>query len=228
MKIDKPIFNGIPAEFGEICDSILRELKNDNSNLEFDVSNYIYRTSSGGALELNADANPVNVWFRFGGMESFCAIEAKKLPRRKSCLTILMIKAGKSQGDPWEPCSSEEGKENWLRLKTVWEQLQAELEQQGWLERPIVNGENGGVEEGKPSKQQAQEMVERGQTNQLPIPLLHKKILEAYNQGLSCKEIAQIFRKKQGTIRNIIKDLRKQYGSEIAPYRRTPCKRTPR
>jgi hypothetical protein len=105
-------------------------------------------------------------------------------------------------------------------LWLLWDKIRDELEKLGWFSLPGIPEQTTTVE-GKPVPQLQE--VTPVVDNWMNIPDIgaNRDIVRLWHQGLTCAQIAARVGLNEKTILNRINQLRKEYGVQIIPYRKS-------
>lgn len=213
-------FKGTPAEFGVCARMVFSQASISKASVVFDV---LPGSSSGnrfgkyytrdrvhkvpGYRDPDPDSNLVTLFFWTPKTWPFkCAVVAHTVPGGST----LRVST-----DP----------QAWPNLERWWELLRAELEQQGWFERPIISGENSGVEESKQSEPLQTEPTPIWE--RIPDKGWNRDAVKLWCKGYLAKDIADKVGATQRTVYNRISALRKDY-PEILLNQQRGKKRKPK
>jgi len=187
---------GTPAQFAVMIQQFIQVLQNqpDYKNLQF-------RLSIAGTKEstyIPPTANPVEV--KILQAKNQISIHAHLLPAEKTLLHIHL------NGE----------KSLWL----LWDKIRDELEKLGWFSLPEIPEQTFSVES-KPVFQ-PQEVTSLAESwMSIPDIGANRDIVRLWHQGLTCAQIAARVGLNEKTILNRVNQLRKGYGVEIIPYRKS-------
>lgn len=199
-KIDKrfdfPI-KGTPAQFGVMLRQFVQTLHTQTPFQQM-VSQILLHGSRKDTSSIPPDANPVEVNLTFARNQ--LTIHAHVLPTKGTLLRIYL------KGD----------KNLWV----LWDRIRDELEKLGWFALPEIPELPASVETEPVSQQQtASPMVEIWMN--IPDIGANREILRNWHKGLTCDQIAVRVSLSPKTILNRINKLRKEYGAEVVPYRKS-------
>lgn len=198
-KIDRhfnfPI-QGTPARFGVMIRqfaSLLRS-QTDYQKLLCQVS----LTGNKDTLQIPSDANPVEV--KIGIAKDQIILNAHLLSSSGSLLRVQL-----------------RGEKNvWL----IWDKIRDELEKLGWFTLPEIP-ESSKTDEIKVEPQQIETSTPAEVWMMIPNVGANRDIIRFWYQGLTCGQIATRVCLTKKTILNRINRLRKDYGIQIIPYRKS-------
>lgn len=192
---DFPI-QGTPAQFGVMIRqfaSLLRS-QTDYQKLLCQVS----LTGTKDTLQIPSDANPVEV--KMSIAKNQITINAHLLPSAGSLLRVQL-----------------KGEKNvWL----IWDKIRDELEKLGWFTLPEIPEPAIPVET-KLEPQQIKASTPVEVWIMIPNVGANRDILRLWHQGLTCGQIANRVGLTKKTILNRINRLRKDFGIQIVPYRKS-------
>ncbi len=192
---DFPI-QGTPAQFGVMIRQFTTLLRSqtDYQKLLCQVS----LTGNKNTLQIPSDANPVEVKIVLA--KNRITINTHLLPSAGSLLRVQII------GE----------KTVWL----IWDKIRDELEKLGWFTLPEIPDSSKTVEiKGEPQQIETSTPVEVWMM--IPNVGANRDIVRFWYQGLTCGQIATRVGLTKKTILNRINRLRKDYGIQIVPYRKS-------
>lgn len=192
---DFPI-QGTPAQFGVMIRQFASLLSSqaESQKLLCQVS----LTGNKDTLQIPAVANPVEVKIVLA--KNQIAINAHLLPSSGSLLRVQL-----------------RGEKNvWL----IWDKIRNELEKLGWFALPEILEPSKTVEI-KVEPQQIETSTPAEVWMMIPNIGANRDIVRFWYQGLTCGQIATRVGLTKKTILNRINRLRKDYGIQIVPYRKS-------
>lgn len=202
-KFDFPI-KGTPAQFGVMLRQFAQTLHAQTQCQQL-ASQILLPGSRKDACSIPPDANPVEVKLTFA--KNQLTIHAHVLPSDRTLLRVHL------NGDK--------------NLWGLWDRIRDELEKLGWFALPEIPELPASVETEPVSQQQitnpAAEIWMR-----IPDIGANREILRHWHKGLTCDQIAVRVSLSAKTILNRINKLRKEYGAEIVPYRKSNFIKDPR
>lgn len=195
------IINGTPAQFGVMLRQFAQTLhiKATYKRLAVQVLLPDGKNASGN---IPPDANPIEAKLSLG--KSLVSIQAHVLPSDGTLLRIRLT------GDRtlWE----------------LWDAIRDELEKLGWFSLPEIPEITATT-----APQAVTNIEEQSQPANptaeiwLTIPNVgpNREILRHWHKGLTCEQIAVRVSLSRKTVLNRINKLRKDYGAEVVPYRKS-------
>jgi hypothetical protein len=187
---------GTPAQFVVMIAQLIQVLQNqpEYNNLKF--QSFIAGTKE--STYIPPTANPVEV--KISQKKNQISIHAHLLPAEKTLLHVHL-----------------NGEKNlWL----LWDKIRDELEKLGWFSLPEILEQNASKE--NKSVPQQQEVTTFTETwMNIPDIGANRDIVRLWHQGLTCAQIAARVGLNEKTILNRINQLRKIYGVQIIPYRKS-------
>lgn len=199
-RLDFPI-KGTPAQFGVMLRQFSQTLRTHNQYQQL-VSQVILPGSRKDAGSIPPDSNPVEV--KLSLLKNILSIHVHALP---SGGTLLRVRLN-GERILWE----------------LWDAIRDELEKLGWFSLPVIPEVPVAMvsQTTKNSKEQSQPI------NTIPeiwmtIPDVgpNREILRHWHKGLTCDQIAVRVSLSAKTVLNRINKLRKEYGAEVVPYRKS-------
>jgi len=187
---------GTPAQFAVMIHQFIQVLQN-----EPEYNNLKFQLLIAGTKELTyipPTANPVEV--KISQKKNQIGIHAHLLPAEKTLLHVHL------NGD----------KSLWL----FWDKIRDELEKLGWFSLPEIPAQTSSGEVKPVSKPQEVIPVVEPWMNITNIGA-NRDIVRLWHQGLTCAQIAVRVGLNEKTILNRINQLRKEYGVQIIPYRKS-------
>jgi hypothetical protein len=206
-RFDFPI-QGTPAQFGVMLRQFSQtmQIQTDYKQL---VSQVLLPGSRKDAGSIPPDANPIEVKLTL--TRNQLTIQAHALP---SGGTLLRVRLN-GERILWE----------------LWDAIRDELEKLGWFSLPVIPEVSAPIvsQTTTNSEEQSQPI------NTIPeiwmtIPDVgpNREILRHWHKGLTCDQIAVRVSLSAKTILNRINKLRKEYGAEVVPYRKSNFIKEPR
>ena len=192
---DFPI-HGTPAQCGVVIRQFTTLLRSqtDYQKLLCQVS----LTGNKDTLQIPSDANPVEV--KIGIAKDQIILNAHLLPSSGSLLRVQL-----------------RGEKNvWL----IWDKIRDELEKLGWFTLPVIP-ESSKTDEIKGEPQQIETSTPAEVWISIPNVGANRDILRFWHQGLTCGQISVRVGLNGKTVLNRINKLRKEFGSQIVPYRKS-------
>jgi hypothetical protein len=198
-KIDQPFdfpIQGTPAQFGVMIRQFTTLLRSqtDYQKLLCQVS----LTGNKNTLQIPSDTNPVEVKIVLA--KNRITINTHLLPSAGSLLRVQI------RGE----------KTVWL----IWDKIRDELEKLGWFTLPEIPEPSKTVEI-KVEPQQIETSTPVEVWMMIPNIGANRDIVRFWHQGLTCGQIAARVGLTKKTILNRINRLRKDYGIQIVPYRKS-------
>jgi len=192
---DFPI-QGTPAQFGVMIRQFTTLLR---SQAEYQkLLCQVSLTGNKDTLQIPSDANPVEV--KIALAKDQVIINALVLPSAGSLLRVQL-----------------RGEKNvWL----IWDKIRDELEKLGWFTLPEIPEPSKTVEI-KVEHQQIETSTPVEVWMMIPNVGANRDIVRLWHQGLTCGQIATRVGLTKKTILNRINSLRKEYGIQIVPYRKS-------
>lgn len=187
---------GTPAQFAVMIAQFIHMLQNqpEYNNLKFQP----IITGAKEMMYIPPTANPVE--FKITQGKNQISIHAHLLPAEKTLLHVHL------NGE----------KSLWL----LWDKIRDELEKLGWFSLPrIPELTASGEDKPMPQPQEATPAVEIWMS--IPDIGANRDIVRLWHQGLTCAQIAARVGLNEKTILNRINQLRKEYGAQIIPYRKS-------
>lgn len=192
---DFPI-QGTPAQFGVMIRQFTTLLR---SQAEYQkLLCQVSLTGNKDTLQIPSDANPVEV--KIALAKDQITINAHLLPSAGSLLRVQL------KGE----------KTVWL----IWDKIRGELEKLGWFTLPEIPEPSKSVEI-KVEPQQIETSTPVEVWMMIPNVGANRDIVRLWHQGLTCGQIATRVSLNEKTILNRINQLRKDYGIQIVPYRKS-------
>lgn len=192
---DFPI-QGTPAQFGVMIRQFATLLRSQTEYQKLLCQ--VPLIGNKDTLQIPSDANPVNVKMLLA--KNQIAINAHLLPSAGSLLRVQL------RGE----------KTVWL----IWDKIRDELEKLGWFTLPEIPEQNKPVEI-KVEPQQIETSTPVEVWMMIPNIGANRDIVRLWHQGLTCGQIATRVGLTKKTILNRINTLRKDYGIQIIPYRKS-------
>lgn len=199
-QFDFPI-KGTPAQFGVMLRQFALTLRG-KAHYQRLACQVLLPGSRKDAGSIPSDANPIEVKLTLG--TSLLRIHAHVLPSGGTLLRMHLV----GERSLWE----------------LWDTIRDELEKLGWFTLPeipdiptsVVSQPITNIEE---QTQLAKPTAETWKT--IPDVGANREILRLWHNGLTCDQIAVRVSLSAKTVLNRINKLRKDYGSEIVPYRKS-------
>ncbi len=187
---------GTPAQFAVMIQQFIHGLQNqpDYNNLQFQP--FIAGTKD--TTYIPPTANPVEV--KISQKKNQISIHAHLLPAEKTLLHVHL------NGE----------KSLWL----LWDKIRDELEKLGWFSLPEIP-EQPSFEKDKPMAQPQGIIPVAEFWMNIPDIGANRDIVRLWHQDLTCAQIAARVGLNEKTILNRINQLRKEYGVQIIPYRKS-------
>lgn len=192
---DFPI-QGTPAQFGVMIRQFATLLRSQTEYQKLLCQ--VSLTGDKDTLQIPSDANPVDVKIVLA--KNQITINAHLLPSAGSLLRVQL------KGE----------KTVWL----IWDKIRDELEKLGWFRLP-ENPEPSKSVEIKVEPQQIETSTPVEVWMMIPNVGANRDIVRLWHQGLTCGQIATRVGLTKKTILNRINSLRKDYGIQIVPYRKS-------
>jgi len=192
---DFPI-QGTPAQFGVMIRQFATLLRSqaESQKLLCQVS----LTGNKDTLQIPSDANPVEVKIVLA--KNQMTINAHLLPSAGSLLRVQL----RGEKTVW----------------SIWDKIRDELEKLGWFALPEIPEPNKFAEIiVEPKQIETSTPVEVWMM--IPNVGANRDIVRLWHQGLTCGQIAMRVSLNEKTILNRINSLRKDYGIQIVPYRKS-------
>ena len=187
---------GTPAQFGIMIDQFIHGLQNQPEYNNLKLQLFIAGTKE--TTYIPPTANPVEV--KISQKKNQISIHANLLPAEKTLLHVNL------NGE----------KKLWL----LWDKIRDELEKLGWFSLPETPEQTSSVE--STPVFQSQEVTPVAETwMSIPDIGANRDIVRLWYQGLTCAQIAARVGLNEKTILNRINQLRKEYGVQIIPYRKS-------
>jgi hypothetical protein len=187
---------GTPAQFAVMIQQFIHMQQNQSQ-----YNNLQFRLSVPGAKEtvyIPPTANPVEV--KISQKKNQISIHAHLLPAEKTLLHVHL------NGE----------KSLWL----LWDKIRDELEKLGWFSLPEIPKQTSSIAS-KPMPQ-PQEVTPVAETWMSILDIgANRDIVRLWHQSLTCAQIAARVGLNEKTILNRINQLRKEYGVQIIPYRKS-------
>lgn len=187
---------GTPAQFGVMIRQFSTMLRNQPKYQKLLCQ--LSLTGNKDTLQIPADANPVDVKLLLA--KNQITINVHQLPSAGSLLRVQL--------------SGE--KTIWL----IWDKIRDELEKLWWFTLPEIP-EPAKLVEIKEEPQQIETSTPVEVWMSIPNIGANRDILRLWHQGLTCGQIATRVGLTKKTILNRINRLRKDYGIQIVPYRKS-------
>jgi len=199
-KIDEPFdfpIKGTPAQFGVMLQQFAQTLRAlaDYRQLALQI---LLPGSRKDAGSIPPDANPIEVKLSLG--KNQLSIHANVLPSDGTLLRIRL------NGD----------KNLWV----LWDRIRDELEKLGWYSLPEIP-ERSTLITTKPEPQPQEATPAAEIWMSIPDIGANREILRHWHKGLTCEQIAGRVSLSEKTILNRINKLRKEFGNQIVPYRKS-------
>jgi len=202
QQFDFPI-QGTPAQFGVMIRQFVTLLKSQTDYQKLFC--HVFLTGNKDTLQIPSDANPVEV--KISLAKDQITINAHLLPSAGSLLRV-QVKGKKTV---------------WL----IWDKIRDELEKLGWFTLPEIPEPAIPIETNlEPQQIEASTLVEVWMM--IPNVGANRDILRLWHQGLTCAQIAARVGLNEKTILNRINQLRKEYGVQIIPYRKSNFIKNPK
>jgi hypothetical protein len=188
---------GTPAQFAVMLQQFTQTLCVQVEYHQL-LSQIIVSGSRRKIKNIPTDANPVEVKLTFG--KNQCSLNAHTLPLEGTLLRIQL----KGEKCTWE----------------LWDWVRDELERLGWfslIEIPI-NTISVGIK-----AENINQQIESRSDSWMSIPDIgaNREILRHWHNGLTCEQIAARVGLTEKTVLNRINRLRKEYGLQVVPYRKS-------
>jgi len=193
---DFPI-KGTPAQFSVMLRQFAQTLRAQADYQQL-VCQILLPSSRKDAGSISPDANPVEVKLALG--KSQISLHAHVLPSDGTLSGIYL------NGD----------KKLWF----LWDRIRDELEKFGWFSLPDIP-EQSAPREAKPVSQPQEKLSPAEVWMSIPDIGANREILRLWHQGLTCEQIAARVGLTEKTVLNRINKLRKEFGIEIVPYRKS-------
>ena len=189
---------GTPAQFVVMIQQFIHGWQNQPEYTNLQLQLLIPGTKD--TTYIPTTANPVEV--KISQKKNQISIHAHLLPAEKTLLHVHL------NGE----------KSLWL----LWDKIRDELEKLGWFSLPKIP-EQTSSGESKPVPQ-PQEIPPVSETwMSIPDIGANRDIVRLWHLGLTCAQIAARVGLNEKTILNRINQLRKEYGVQIIPYRKSNC-----
>lgn len=192
------LIKGTPAQFGVMLRHFFPTYRHPDG-VEL-VAVKVMKPGAGELREIPTDANPIQVNLSLG--KSRVEITTHTLPDRQSILRVSLSGDAKSWL-LWDALREEMKKLNWFHLPEVPAQL---------LENAIGNA---------PLAPNQQTVILHEPWLLIPDAGTNRQLVRLWNEQWTCKEISRKIGGTEKTILNRINLLRKQFGPQIVPYRKT-------
>ena len=199
-QFDFPI-KGTPAQFGVMLRQFAMTLR-DNINYQRLTCQVYLPGSRKDAGSIPPDANPIEVKLTLS--KRLMRIHAHVLPSDGTLLRIHLV-GERSLWEKWDTIRDELEKLGWFTLSEIPDIPTSVVSQ------PITN-----IEE---QSQPAKPIAETWKT--IPDVGANREILRLWHNGLTCEQIAVRVSLSAKTVLNRINKLRKEFGSEVVPYRKS-------
>jgi hypothetical protein len=195
-QFDFPI-KGTPAQFGVMFRQFALALRAlaDYRHLALQI---LLPGSRKDARSIFPDANPIEIQFSLG--KNQLSIQAHVLPVDGTLLRIRLI------GD----------KNLWV----LWDKIRDELEKLGWFSLVGVPFQPD-PGKARPESQLEEKPFSAEVWINIPDIGANREILRLWHQGLTCTQIAARIGLTEKTVLNRINKLRKEFGAQIVPYRKS-------
>jgi hypothetical protein len=193
---DFPI-RGTPAEFGVMLRQFTQMLHSQTEYHQL-VCQFLNPGNHKDASSITSDANPVEVKLTIG--KNQLSIHAHVLPSTGSLLRIHL------NGDRY--------------LWFLWDKIRDELEKLGWFSLPNIP-EKSALHEVKPELQPEEKFPPVEVWMGIPDVGANREVLRLWHQGLTCGQISVRVGLNGKTVLNRINKLRKEFGIQIVPYRKS-------
>lgn len=203
-KIDKQFdfsIKGTPAQFGVMLRQFALTLRSKD-NYQRLACQILLPGGRKDAGSIPQDANPIEVKLSIG--RNLLSIHAHVLPSDGTLLRIRMT----GERTLWE----------------LWDAIRDELEKLGWFSLPEIPEVTASttpqaVTSTEAQSQPANPTAEIWMT--IPDVGPNREILRHWHKGLTCEQIAVRVSLSRKTVLNRINKLRKDYGAEVVPYRKS-------
>ncbi len=198
-KIDRHFYfpiQGTPAQFGVMIRQFTTLLRSQTEYQK--LLCHVSLTGNKDTLQIPSDANPVDV--KIGLAKDLIAINAHLLPSAGSLLRVQI-----------------------RGVKTVWflwDKIRDELEKLGWFSLPNIP-EKSALHEVKPELQPQEKFPPVEVWMGIPDVGANREVLRLWHQGLTCGQISVRVGLNGKTVLNRINKLRKEFGIQIVPYRKS-------
>ncbi len=203
-KIDEQFdfsIKGTPAQFGVMLRQFALTLRSKN-NYQRLMCQILLPGGRKDTGSIPQDANPIEVKLSIG--RNLLSIHAHVLPLDGTLLRIRMT----GERTLWE----------------LWDAIRDELEKLGWFSLPEIPEVTASttpqaVTSTEAQSQPANPTAEIWMT--IPDVGPNREILRLWHKGLTCEQIAVRVSLSRKTVLNRINKLRKDYGAEVVPYRKS-------
>ena len=192
---DFPI-QGTPAQFGVMIRQFATLLRSQGESQKLLCQ--VSLPGNKDTLQIPADANPVDVKIVLA--KNQITITAHLLPSAGSLLRVQL----KGKKPVW----------------VIWDKIRDELEKLEWFTLPEIP-EPAIPVEAKLEPQQIEASTPVEVWMMIPNVGVNRDIVRLWHQGLTCAQIATRVGLTKKTILNRINSLRKEYGTQIIPYRKS-------
>ncbi len=192
---DFPI-QGTPAQFGVMIRQFATLLRSQTESQKLLCQ--VSLTGNKDTVQIPSDANPVEVKIVLA--KNQMTINAHLLPSAGSLLRVQL----RGEKTVW----------------SIWDKIRNELEKLGWFALPEIPEPNKSVEI-KVEPQQIETSTPVEVWMMIPNVGANRDIVRLWHQDLTCGQIAARVGLTKKTILNRINRLRKDYGIQIVPYRKS-------
>lgn len=203
-KIDEQfdfLIKGTPAQFGVMLRQFTQTLCTQNQYQQLALQ-ILLPGSQKESSNISPDANPIQVKLKL--TRNQLTLHAHALP---SGGTLLRVRLN-GERILWE----------------LWDAIRDELEKLGWFSLPVIPEVPVAMvsQTTKNSEEQSQPINTIPET-WMTIPDIgpNREILRHWHKGLTCDQIAVRVSLSAKTVLNRINKLRKEYGAEVVPYRKS-------
>jgi|GEM_PF-1632030 len=206
-RFDFPI-KGTPAQFGVMLRQFSQtmQIQTDYKQL---VSQVLLPGSRKDAGSIPPDSNPVEV--KLSLLKNILSIHAHALP---SDGTLLRVRLN-GERILWE----------------LWDAIRDELEKLGWFSLPVIPQVSASmVSQTTTNSEEQSQPINPLQEIWMTIPDVgpNREILRHWHKGLTCDQIAVRVSLSAKTVLNRVNMLRKEFGAEVVPYRKSNFIKEPR
>ena len=203
-KIDEQFdfsIKGTPAQFGVMLRQFAISLRS-KANSQRLACQILLSGGRKDAGSIPQDANPIEVKLLIG--RNLLSIHAHVLPSDGTLLRIYMT----GERTLWE----------------LWDAIRDELEKLGWFSLPVIPEVTASTASHAVTITEAQSQPANPAAEiwmNIPDVGPNREILRNWHKGLTCEQIAVRVSLSKKTVLNRINKLRKDYGTEVVPYRKS-------
>lgn len=199
-RFDFPI-KGTPAQFGVMLQQFVQTLHIQTDYQQL-ASQVLLPGSRKDAGSIPPDSNPVEVKLTL--LKNILSIHAHALP---SGGTLLRVRLN-GERILWE----------------LWDAIRDELEKLGWFSLPVIPEVSASmVSQTTTNSEEQSQPINPLQEIWMTIPDIgpNREILRHWHKGLTCDQIAVRVSLSAKTVLNRVNMLRKEFGAEVVPYRKS-------